>query len=313
MQTRARSLTIGKTNDVQKARSIFDAFVSDRSGGLPLLRKPATAAEAFSNWDTGRCRLGCQESSFVYVALARAVGLKAYHTFVDRDSAGMWLLHGCSAVFIGTKPLIVDTAYEEFDARHQRFTVLSDLEAAGLYLSSDTDLRKLRMASRLSPRLAIVRASLIEALAEGNQWDEVNRELEALQTQEPQSPLTYACRARVAIHSRDARLAVDLLKESVQLAPRTEQFHFLLGTAYAVQGQWTEARKCYENATRFANYEKSREAAVGASAFAYGAERQAVGDWDGAITNYASAIKLAPERVDLYLYRASAEQMKGDY
>ena len=146
--------------------------------------KPETAREAYEAWDASASQLGCQESAFLYVALTRALNLKTHCVFVERDFRGVWLLHGCAAFFTGTNALLVDPAYGSFGAPHKAFAILDDVETAGVYLAWKPGLKELRAAVKLAPRVSLVRATLIDALAIENRWDEVRRECRVLAGQD---------------------------------------------------------------------------------------------------------------------------------
>jgi len=155
MQRRARELTIGATNDTQRARMIFDAVVGRADTSLALLARPETAQGAYDAWDSAASQLGCQELAFLYVALTRALGLTTFHVFVERDSRGLWLLHGCAAFFTGTNAVLVDPAYYSFGARHQRFAILDDVQTAGLYLACTPGLKEASRRFETGPSCCI--------------------------------------------------------------------------------------------------------------------------------------------------------------
>ena len=63
------------------------------------------------------------------MALARAVGVKAFYVHLEEDYSGEIVYHDCAAVFVGGKALLVDPAYQWFGAPHKQYVVLDDLQA----------------------------------------------------------------------------------------------------------------------------------------------------------------------------------------
>ncbi|MBW3001908.1 transglutaminase-like domain-containing protein [Candidatus Woesearchaeota archaeon] len=71
----------------------------------------------------------CGEMAFLYITMARSVGLDAKYVSVDRDFRGKSVFHACAAVKVDGKYLLVDPAYQTFDIEHEKFLLLSDKEA----------------------------------------------------------------------------------------------------------------------------------------------------------------------------------------
>jgi transglutaminase-like putative cysteine protease len=88
MKAWARKLTAGETNDLQRARKLYDALAARVSKKPAQFAQPPTAQEVFAAWNTPEASFTCQDLAFLYVALARAAGLRAYCVFVDEDSGG---------------------------------------------------------------------------------------------------------------------------------------------------------------------------------------------------------------------------------
>jgi len=148
----AKELTAAATNDLQKAKVLFDVLVTHLSTTPVQFTQPPTARQVFEAWNTSDPSFGCQDLAFLYVALARAAGINAYHVAVEEDCRGMNVLHGCAAVFIGGRALLVDPAYSSFGISHKRFKVLSDVQTEAVYLSGKQNLQMCRIASKLAPR-----------------------------------------------------------------------------------------------------------------------------------------------------------------
>ncbi|MFC1453374.1 transglutaminase domain-containing protein [Verrucomicrobiota bacterium] len=77
----------------------------------------------------------CGEMAFLYVAMARVVGLCASFVKVDRDSQGTSVRHACAGVPIDGRLILVDPAYHAFDIKHERFKALGDIEAHAAFRS----------------------------------------------------------------------------------------------------------------------------------------------------------------------------------
>jgi len=80
----------------------------------------------------------CGEMAFLYVAMARVVGLVASFVIVDRDFRGKRVNHACAGVRIAGKQILVDPAYHSFDIAHKEIRVMSDLQAHAAFRSMRT-------------------------------------------------------------------------------------------------------------------------------------------------------------------------------
>ncbi len=68
----------------------------------------------------------CGEQAFLYIALARIVGLTSNYVTVDKDFRGRSVKHACASVLINGKLVLVDPAYHTFDISHKKYKVLKD-------------------------------------------------------------------------------------------------------------------------------------------------------------------------------------------
>jgi hypothetical protein len=69
----------------------------------------------------------CGEMVFLYITMARSVGLKCSYVAVRRDCNNQKVHHACAIVDAGRK-ILVDPAYNTFDIHHCQYKVLSDKE-----------------------------------------------------------------------------------------------------------------------------------------------------------------------------------------
>ncbi len=129
----AQEMTRGATNDLEKARMIFQALTRHLDTGEIGTR---TAQEVFAAWNDPAQSFCCQEYAKLYVALARAVGVQAFYVHLEKDYAGEIVYHDCAAVFIGDKALLVDPAYQWFGVPHKEYAVLDDVQAIAHQLLS---------------------------------------------------------------------------------------------------------------------------------------------------------------------------------
>ena len=88
----ARKITAGTTNELQKAKLLFDELV--RRVNPPGPGDNRTAQEVFAAWDSPRGSFSCEEYANYYVSLARAVGLEAISGVVVKQYSGTTPRHG---------------------------------------------------------------------------------------------------------------------------------------------------------------------------------------------------------------------------
>ena len=151
----AQELARGATNDLGKARKIFDALARHLDTGEAGTR---TAQEVFAVWNDPAQSFCCQEYAKLYVALARAVGVKAFYVHLEKDYSGEVVYHDCAAVFAEDKALLVDPAYQWFGAPHKEYLVLDDLQAVAHHYYQPSGKANLvarcRLAAKLHPDTA---------------------------------------------------------------------------------------------------------------------------------------------------------------
>ena len=120
------------SGEEEKARAVFDWMQEHIPYDYDYLhgktrRKYQDAKEVIDR-KTGVCG----EQAFLYIAMARSVGLKSGYASVSVDCFGDHVQHGCASVEL-ERMVLVDTAYHQFDVRHKKFRVLNDREIAELY------------------------------------------------------------------------------------------------------------------------------------------------------------------------------------
>ena len=182
----AQELTRGATNDLDKARKLFTALARHLDRGEVGAR---TAQEVFAAWNDPAQSFCCQEYAKLYVALARAVGLKAFYVHLEKDYSGDIVYHDCAAVFAGDKALLVDPAYQWFGAPHKEYMLLDDVQAIAHHYyqrsGKGTQVARCRLASKLHPDTAWGQLHLAGALIKANDFVEAGKALQKAQQLEP--------------------------------------------------------------------------------------------------------------------------------
>ena len=97
----AKQLAQDAKDQRDKAVRIFDAL----TGRLEFIEAAGrrTAQQTMRDWRDTNTVFTCQEYTFLYIALARACGLRANYALVDKDVEGNFVFHACAAVFLDGK------------------------------------------------------------------------------------------------------------------------------------------------------------------------------------------------------------------
>ena len=247
MKSWAWRVTAEATNDLLKARALFDALTqhTEFDGGAAR-----TAQEAFAAWKKPNESLLCQEYAYLYIALARAVGLKAYDVAVYETCDGSKALHACAVVFASGQALLVDPAYYWFGVPHKKFRVLDDLQAAASYLSERGSRSDCEIAAKLDPDSVSVQTKLALILMKQERWAEAQKAIAAVSRVDPTGWLTDYVRAGWAIHEENLDRALALLQEACGINPDDGPTRLAMGYAYEMQQKLAEARESFVAALR---------------------------------------------------------------
>jgi hypothetical protein len=81
----------------------------------------------------------CGEMTFLYVTMARVIGVEANCMDVKVDYKGEKVKHACARVRTEEGRKLVDPAYHIYDINHRRCNVLSDAEMVEMYKQWRTD------------------------------------------------------------------------------------------------------------------------------------------------------------------------------
>jgi tetratricopeptide (TPR) repeat protein len=320
MRMWGRRLVGDVSGDAQKAQILLDV-IGQRTFGEPR-DISRTAIEVFAEWDNPKVSYVCQDLTFFYVALARAVGLKAFCADVEQEWDGTWDHHMCAAVFIGGRALLVDPGLNWFGVPHKRYRILNDVQAAAIYASGYSDPKHLQVACSLAPELPDAHVALFDWLTYQNRWTEARAEADQLARIRPEGPDTYYAQGVLAVSTGEWGRASRLLSKAMELAPNDDSIPFQLGEMLTMQGKLNEAREAYHVALRVAltqfGLERAREAIRRLDQpdaryyFGRACAQQFEANWDGAITNYQKAIDLEPAYAEAYYGRGCVRQAEGN-
>jgi tetratricopeptide (TPR) repeat protein len=261
MNHRAHELIAKATNDLEKATLLFhDVIRHVKNDSLLPEKRYLTAQESFDRLKQPDGWLHCQDATFLYVAMARAVGLRAYTVDVYETCDGTRTLHSCASVFVERGCLLVDPAYYWFGAPHKSFRILDDVQNLGAYLCVDPDLKQNLVASKLAPDLPLVQYNLCRELTDLQRWSEVASSLPLLQKVDSVGALAAQIQADLAIHEGRLDAAVGYLLKAVEIDPHQFYTRAQLGKIYVVQGKSKEALAAYQQALLCPHTETDAEA-----------------------------------------------------
>ncbi len=254
MQRWAGQLTEGVSGDMEKAKALFDGLTRRIESGDGHGHR--TAKEAFAAWNDPNASFICTEYANLFIALARAVGLKAFYVHVEKDYRDKPVPHDCVAVFAEDKALLVDATYRWFGVPRKEFVILDDLQAIAHHLVQLRDpehvLARRRLAVKLHPDFAWARFALIRSLCEARQWDEAHNVFESVLQLEPEGCEVYMWRGIFAEHEGDLDAAAGYLRKALELNPESAFAHLGLGDLLRQQGKLREAREEFRASLRYA-------------------------------------------------------------
>ena len=248
----AQELTRGATNELDRARKIFDALARHLDAGEAGAR---TAQEVFAAWNDPAQSFSCQEYAKLYLALARAVGLQAFYVHLEKDYSGEIVYHDCAAVFIGDKALLVDPAYQWFGAPHKEYVVLDDLQAIAHHFyqpsAKGQGVTRCRLAAKLHPNTAWGQLHLVGALLKANEFDEARKVLKHAQQLEPGRWDSCTYQGFLAAKTGDLNGAAASLRKALEINPRHGPTHLILGWVLCQQNKLEAARDEYRLAVLY--------------------------------------------------------------
>jgi tetratricopeptide (TPR) repeat protein len=239
----ARELTAGTTDDLGKAKKLFEALVRQLRNGVADVR---TAREVHAAWNDPTQAFSCQDYAKLYVALARAVGLKAFYVHLEKDYRGEYVYHDCAAIFTAEKALLVDPAYLWFGVPHREYLILNDLQTVAHQMfqhsvSKDAVVRS-RAAIKLDPLSAWGQTKLAAACIDADDLISARKALTAALELEPNRWDASFLEGMIALKSSRPPEAIGLFRRALEVNPKHGAAHLFLGEALSAEGRWQEAR-----------------------------------------------------------------------
>jgi tetratricopeptide (TPR) repeat protein len=239
----ADKLAQGAGDDMEKARALF-AGMTHRID-LSQETSTKTAIDTFNAWPNLNAVITCQDYTFLYIAMARHLGLQAYYVLVTRDFSGKYVSHACAGLFIDGKAVLVDPAYLWFGVPHEEYEFEDDLRVMGLYLCEFSDNSRVEAGLRLVPDWALPHFSMaISKVYSGEQLQARSILKEGLKY-DSTSYLALFAEAIVEEGDKDWKAAEDHLRRCLGLNPDFPNSYYMLGHVLQAQGKLTEARDDY--------------------------------------------------------------------
>ena len=239
MDAWAKQITAGTTNELLRAKMIFDELVRRDNRGANATR---TAQEVYAAWKTPGVGFSCEEYADFYVALARAAGLSAFLVIVVEQESGTTPRHGCAALFVGDEVTMVDPSIPWFGVPHRNVQILDDPRAIAAYMVQAGGLAECRIAYKLCPELSVVESNFYLKLMEHNQWDEAKRVLEDMPKWNTDAWVTNLALGYWRRHEGKFDLAIDSLRQSIRQNPWVGVSRHMLGDTLKQAGKLHEAR-----------------------------------------------------------------------
>ena len=231
------------TNEMEEAKRLFQALTHHVDIGNEAGRR--TAIEAFKDLTNPKAELSCQDYTFLYVALARHLKLKAYYVLVDKDYRGEVVSHACAGVFIGDKALLVDPAYLWFGVPHKQYEFENDLRAVAGYLAQSPDIPKARVSLKLAPDWPRPHFYVAMELASIERLTEARRALDAGLKHDSTSWLALCAKGTIELAEKDWKGAATDLENGLILNPDYDVAHYQIGVALFHEGKLEAAREQY--------------------------------------------------------------------
>jgi len=263
MKEWAHQLTNGVTGEMEKARALFNGLTR-RIGRMNDDKGRRTAEEVFARWLDPSVDFTCQEYTFLYVALARAIGLNANYVLVRKDCSGRFVPHACAGLIVTNGVVLVDPRNLWFGAPHQDYQVFDDLQAMAMYLSQIHDVERNEVATRLFPDSPLIHFNLALELASIDRLTVAQKSLNRGLSLDSTSWMATYTQGMLAAHNKDWDSAVDWFQRCLRSNSRFPGAHFFLAKALLskgdLRGSREEFRQYLSNATDTTLANEARDA-----------------------------------------------------
>ena len=124
-----RAATKDLTSKEAKARIIYDWIEQNIEYGKIDGRAGYIDSKEVLSYRRGICA----EMAFLYIAMARSVGLKSNFVSVDRDYKGKRVSHACAVVETERGLVFVDPAYHTYDVKHKKYQIWRDMDIINMF------------------------------------------------------------------------------------------------------------------------------------------------------------------------------------
>lgn len=236
----AHTLAEPGTNDLQRARLLFEPL-SQRLQTTQVYA-PRSARKVFEDWNKPGISIQCEGDSFLYVALARAIGIRACIVDVRQTCDGQFGFHLCAAVFVNNACYLVDPMYHWFGVPHKKFVELDDVATIALYLAEHHDFESCAIAAQLDQAVPLVEWNYANGLMDDNRWAEARATLPIIESLDTDKWMSLLPRARLALHDGNPDEALELLRQATKKAPLLGAAHLLLAGMLLDKGKLDGAR-----------------------------------------------------------------------
>ncbi len=277
--TEARRLTVGLTNDAQRAVALFAEVTRRGRGAGDGGRR--TASEALKDSSDPQTRLSCQEYAKLFVALAQVLGLEAWLVHVERCADGSPGYHDCAALFLEGRGLLVDPTWRAFGIVHEAFTVLDDLQAishqAMQLAAGQHSPARLRAGLKLNPEDRWTRLQFVRGMAKAGEPAVAAEELRRVRSSGGASWDVHEAAAELEMAGERWKAALAELQLALSLSPSNALLHAQLASVHLQLNEFEKWKEHTEAALRFDRGEisvarrlSSQSQLAMASAFAQG-------------------------------------------
>jgi tetratricopeptide (TPR) repeat protein len=238
----AKHVAGGRSSDpLERAHKLFTALTQhtrwDDNG------RRLTATEAFENWITTNACMSCQDYTFLYVALARSVGLSSWCAEVQRDYSGKPVTHFCAAIFAGETALLVDPIYNWFGVAHQEYFIRDDIHAVAAYMTVSCDATMEEIGLKLTPDWASPHFWVALGRIYRGNWKAAERPLRIGLKLDPKSWIALYSLGTLEMYEGKSEEAIEHLRRCLSLKSDLSAAHFSLGVLLGRSGNLVEARE----------------------------------------------------------------------
>jgi tetratricopeptide (TPR) repeat protein len=240
MASFAKQTVLGASDDLTKAKRLFDAIACRISFGRDFLG--LTAAEAYEDWSKEQPEITCQDYTLLYMALARTVGLKAFYVMVNRDYTSNVVFHTCVGLPIDGKALLIDPMYHWFGVPHKEYEFESDFRVMAAFLAQSKEPAKQRIGLKLAHGWSLPYFEVAKAQAEQDDMVSAKQTLQAGLAFDNKSWLSFSYRADIDVAESDWTAAARDLRVCLEFRPDFADARFQLGRVLYQMKDLHEAR-----------------------------------------------------------------------